>query len=141
MILSAGLTPAWQQILVFESFRYGEVNRAVEAVWCSSGKVFNCGIAAHRLGGASLTLAAVGGPPRLEINREFDRLGVPHRWVETAAATRVCTTILDRATGTITELVENGRPLTSEEIETSRRAYAEEAGRASVAVLIGSLPQ
>ena len=62
MILSAGLTPAWQQILVFDSFRYGEVNRAAQVVWCSSGKVFNAGIAAHLLGGPSLTLATVGGP-------------------------------------------------------------------------------
>ena len=27
MIFSAGLSPAWQQFLVFDSFRYGEVNR------------------------------------------------------------------------------------------------------------------
>ncbi|MCL4195358.1 MAG: hypothetical protein KJZ87_26705, partial [Thermoguttaceae bacterium] len=83
MILSAGLTPAWQQILVFDAFRYGEVNRAREAHWCASGKVFNAGIAAHHLGGASLTLALVGGPPLREVTRDFDELGVPHRWIET----------------------------------------------------------
>ena len=68
MILCAGLTPAWQQILVFESFRVGEVNRAREVIWCASGKVFNAGIAAHHLGGPSLTLATVGGPvlPQIE---------------------------------------------------------------------------
>ena len=32
MILAAGLTPAWQQILVFERFRGGEVNRARQVV-------------------------------------------------------------------------------------------------------------
>jgi len=141
VILSAGLTPAWQQILVFEGFRYGEVNRAREALWCASGKVFNAGIAAHHLGGASLTLAAVGGPPLREIDAEFARLGVPRRWVETASATRVCTTILDRMTGAMTELVENGRPLADEEIDRFRRAYAEEAAKAEAVVLIGSLPR
>ena len=30
MIVAAGLTPAWQQILVFESLELGEVNRARE---------------------------------------------------------------------------------------------------------------
>ncbi|NQU20263.1 MAG: bifunctional hydroxymethylpyrimidine kinase/phosphomethylpyrimidine kinase [Candidatus Nealsonbacteria bacterium] len=140
MILSAGLTPAWQQILVFDGFRYGEVNRAVEALWCASGKVFNAGIAAHHLGGPSLTLAAVGGPPREQIEREFDALEVPRRFVVTRSATRVCTTILDRTTGEMTELVENGRPLASAELETFRSTYAEEAARAEVAVLIGSLP-
>jgi len=141
VILSAGLTPAWQQILVFEEFRYGEVNRAREALWCASGKVFNAGIAAHHLGGESLTLATVGGPPLREIDAEFARLGVPRRWVETRAATRVCTTILDRLTGEMTELVEDGRPLSAEEIDRFRRAYAEEAAKAEAVVLIGSLPR
>jgi 1-phosphofructokinase family hexose kinase len=140
VILSAGLTPAWQQILVFDAFRYGEVNRAREAHWCASGKVFNAGIAVHRLGGPSLTLATVGGPPLELIQREFDAMGVPRRFVVTQAATRVCTTIIDRAGGKITELVENGRPLSAEELDTFRRAYAEEAARAEAVVLIGSLP-
>lgn len=140
MILSAGLSPARQQILVFDGFRYGEVNRAAEAHWCSAGKVFNAGIAAHHLGGPSLTLATVGGPPLAHIEREFQQLGIPRRFIETASATRVCTTILDRATGTMTELVENGRPLLSAELDAFRRAYAEEAAKAEAVVLIGSLP-
>lgn len=141
MILSAGLTPAWQQILVFDSFRYGEVNRAAEVLWCASGKVFNAGLAAHHLGGPSLTLAPVGGPAVPQIEAEFAALGVPYRWVRTRAATRICTTLLDRATGSITELVENGRPVTSDELDAFRQAYAEEAARADAVVLIGSLPQ
>jgi len=140
VILSAGLTPAWQQVLVFDAFRYGEVNRAAEAHWCASGKVFNAGIAAHRLGGPSQMLAPVGGAPAAQIENQMNDLGVPHRWIVTRAATRVCTTILDRSTGTITELVENGRPMLPDEIDAFRQAYAEEVGRADVAVLIGSLP-
>jgi 1-phosphofructokinase family hexose kinase len=140
VILSAGLTPAWQQILVFESFRYGHVNRAAEAIWCASGKVFNAGIAVHRLGGPSLTLATVGGPFLPQIDAEFLALGVPRRWVGTRAATRVCTTLLSRDTGAMTELVENGRPVSAEELDEFRHAYAEEAAAADVAVLMGSLP-
>lgn len=141
MILSAGLTPAWQQILVFDSFHYGEVNRARDVVWCSSGKVFNAGIGVHHLGGPSLTLAPVGGPNVPQIEAEFGSLGIPYRWIETRAATRICTTLLDRATGTITELVENGRPLTADELDAYLAAYAEQAATADVVVLIGSLPQ
>ena len=140
MILCAGLTPAWQHILVFDNFRYGEVNRARHAYWCASGKVFNAAIAAHRLGSPTLALAPVGGPLRPQIEQDFARAGVPYRWVVTAAPTRVCTTILDRAAGKITELVENGLPLRPEELDDFRQAYAEEASRAEVAVLIGSLP-
>jgi 1-phosphofructokinase family hexose kinase len=140
LILSAGLTPAWQQIMVFDGLRPGAVNRAREAVWCGSGKVLNAGLATHHLGGPSLTLAPLGGPPLAEIEREFAALGVHRRWIETAAATRVCTTLVDRAAGQITELVENGRPLSERELATYRAAYIEEAARAEVVVLTGSLP-
>jgi 1-phosphofructokinase family hexose kinase len=140
LILSAGLTPAWQQILVFDKVCWGEVNRAREAAWCGSGKVLNAGMAVHWLGGPSLTLAPLGGFPLKEIDREFAEIGVPRRWIETQAATRVCTTVLDRAFGRITELVENGRPLNESEYHAFCEAYAEEAARAEVVVLIGSLP-
>jgi len=56
------------------------------------------------------------------------------------SATRVCTTILDRATVQMTELVENGRPLSADELDAFRHAYAEEAAQADAVVLIGSLP-
>ena len=140
MILSAGLTPAWQQILSFESFRLGYVNRASKAIWCASGKVLNAGIAAHHLGGPSRTLATVGGPYLPQIEAEFDALGVPGRWVRTRAATRVCTTILSRGTEMVTELVENGRPVSPEELDEFRHAYVQEVTGADVAVLMGSLP-
>ena len=141
MILSAGLSPAWQQILVVDRFRVGEVNRAGQAVWCSSGKVLNAGIAVHCLGCPGLVLAPVGGPPLAAIDRELADLGVPRRWIVTQSATRVCTTILDGAGGTTTELVEEGRPLTAGELAAFRAGYAEEAGRAEAVVLIGSLPR
>lgn len=140
MILSAGLTPAWQQILSFESFRLGYVNRASKAIWCASGKVLNAGIAAHHLGGPSRTLATVGGPYLPQIEAEFDVLGVPGRWVRTRAATRVCTTILSRGTEMVTELVENGRAVSPEELDEFRHAYVQEVTGADVAVLMGSLP-
>ena len=140
MILAAGLTPAWQQVLVFDSFRFGEVNRAREVHWCASGKVLNAGIALHLLGGPSMTLAPLGGLNLVPIEREFKGKNIDHRWIVTQAATRVCTTIIDRGSGKITELVENGQPLTADELAEFRRAYVEEAAKAEVAILIGSLP-
>jgi tagatose 6-phosphate kinase len=139
-ILCAGVSPAWQQVMVFRAFRYGEVNRAAEVHWLAQGKVINAGIAAHHLGGANLTLAPLGGPALAAIDRELAELGMTRRWVVTQSPTRVCTTILDQATGTMTELVEESRPLAPAELDEFRRVYAEEAGRAAAVVLTGSLP-
>ena len=141
MLLSAGLTPAWQQIMIFDSLRVGAVNRAREVSWHVQGKVLNAGIAAHHLKGPNLTLAPLGGLPMQEIERQFSALGVPHRWIETRAGTRVCTTLIDRAAGATTELVENGRPLCDAELAAFHQAYVEEVAKAEAVVITGSLPE
>ena len=141
MIVAAGLTPAWQQILVFDRMRTGHVNRAKTAVWCGSGKVLNVGAALHHLGAESLTLCPVGGTTGQQIRDNFAERGIPARWLATSAPTRVCTTILDEETGTTTELVENSAPLSETELDEYVVAFSEEARAASVVVLSGSLPR
>jgi tagatose 6-phosphate kinase len=140
VILAAGLTPAWQQILVFDSLRFGEVNRAVETHWCASGKILNVGLALHSLGAPSLNLAIIGGPQGEIIDREFTALGIPHRWVRSQSPTRACTTLLDRASAVSTELVQNAEPVRAEELEEFARLYEDEVRRACMVILIGSLP-
>lgn len=140
MILSAGLTPSYQQIMVFDSWRRGAVSRARQVTWHVQGKVLNAGIAAHHLGGPSLTLSPLGGSPMHDIEREFVKLGIPHRWIETQTGTRVCTTLIDRTDGSITELVENGRPMSDVELAEFHRAFEEEAAKAEAVVIAGSLP-
>nr|VFJ67270.1 MAG: fructose-1-phosphate kinase [Candidatus Kentron sp. DK] len=140
MILSLGLTPAWQQILVFDSLQTGQVNRALDAHWCASGKVFNAGVAVHTLGGPGRVLAPAGGVAWDAMEAELRALGMEYRRIRTESATRVCTTLIDKATGAITELVEEGRPLLPEEWERFRAAAEEEMKRARAAVITGSLP-
>jgi tagatose 6-phosphate kinase len=140
MILSAGLTPAWQHVLLFDSFTPGEVNRACAAHWCASGKVLNAARALSHLGGPCKALTVVGGTAGEEIRRDFSRLGIAARWIESATPTRVCTTILDTSRHQATELVPEAGGIHAAEREQFLAAYAEEASRAAVVVLIGSLP-
>lgn len=140
MIVAAGLTPAWQQMLLLDGLRVGEVNRAREAHWCSSGKVLNVGIALHTLGGPSCTVALVGGNPGHNIDRELQGLGVPRTLVWSKSPTRCCTTILDQASGVTTELVENAGPVTPEELDAYFSAFEQAARGAELCVLSGSLP-
>jgi 1-phosphofructokinase family hexose kinase len=140
MILAAGLTPAWQQIMLFDAFTPGEVNRAREVHWCASGKVLNVGIALAHLGVDARTVALVGGPVLPSLEAEFARFQIPRRWVESSVPTRVCTTILDSQTGTTTELVENALPITPHDLTEFQNAYAVEAAHAEFVVLSGSLP-
>jgi len=67
-------------------------------------------------------------------------MGIGARWIETKAATRVCTTLLDQGRGCTTELVENGAALSTEEQAAFRDAFQEEVENAKIVILSGSLP-
>ncbi|MDA0834327.1 MAG: 1-phosphofructokinase family hexose kinase [Planctomycetota bacterium] len=140
MILAAGLSPAWQQILVMDEFHRGEVNRARQAVWCSSGKVTNVALAVHALGGALMTLTVLGGDNGEQIRREFESIGLPLRSIQCTSETRVCTTVIEERERIITEFVENARPLTPSEYTDFMCGFAEEVLQANIVVLTGSIP-
>lgn len=140
MIIAAGLSPAWQTIMRFDRIAPGEVNRAGEVHHFASGKVLNVAVALTHLGESAKAITIVGGPPRDAIDREFSALGISRHWVVTQAATRACVTLLESATGTTTELVENASPIRLQEVEEFQAVFAHDAQQASAVVLTGSLP-
>ena len=140
MILAAGLSPAWQQILVFDRFTRGEVNRAVEACACASGKVINVGIALTSLGAEARTLSVLGGRSGAMIESEMAALGVSSQWIQDPATTRTCTTIIERSTGETTELVENAAMIEARSCEAFLSALRQAATLAEWVILSGSLP-
>jgi 1-phosphofructokinase family hexose kinase len=142
VILAAGLSPAWQHVVVVDGLRPGEVNRARELHSCASGKVINVGLALHHLSGgdsaATLTITPAGGPSYDLIHDDLTRCGVPHRLIRTQSPTRICTTVLDRAAGTATELVENAHPISDDELQEFMTAFVQAARGARAVVLTGS---
>lgn len=141
MIVAAGLSPAWQQILLFDDFAVGQVNRAQSVAWCASGKVVNVAVALHHLRADCRMLTLVGGDFGAKIQIELAGFGLSARWIESLAPTRVCTTILNHSRQVTTELVENAPAISEDELEAFQRAFHEESANANVVVLSGSLPQ
>jgi tagatose 6-phosphate kinase len=140
MILAAGLTPSWQQTLLFEHFRTGQVNRAKQVRWHAAGKAVNVGIALHHLEADCLTLFPAGGPVGESLQRDLDLIGVPHQVIRTETGSRVCTTIVDQDGNQITELVANAAPVTEEILNAFTAAYRKVVKRAEMVILSGSLP-
>lgn len=140
MIVVAGLTPAWQQILRFDALCVGEVNRAREAQWCASGKVLNVGMALSCWEQEAHTICPVGGAAGLQIQEDCAAHGMNASWVTASAPTRVCTTLLDATTGETTELVENAGALSAAELAGFHALYRGVTSKANVAVFTGSLP-
>lgn len=149
MILAAGLSPAWQQIVLLQALRLGEVNRAQEVHWCASGKVGNVAIALRHLGqnvppvrrsSDTTMLTLRGGITGEALQRELVEWGIDCRWVVTAAPTRVCTTLLDLQQSITTEIVENAGAISTDELAEFRSLFGDAAGAANVIVLTGSFP-
>lgn len=139
-VVAAGLTPAWQQIVVLDELRRGAVNRAAETHACASGKVLNVAKALAALGAQQITAAPLGGLGGEQIRREWADAGLTARWTTTQTPTRVCTTVIERGSGTTTELVENAAALSADELAACLAAYLDAANGAALAVHSGSLP-
>ncbi len=140
MILVAGLSPAWQQIMRFDALCLGEVNRAREVSWCASGKAVNVAWGLHALGADVHLVSTVGGHIGRALRADVEYQGIQGHWIETNSPTRVCTTILDVAKMGITELVENAPEVAAAELKAFEDAYFAVVRRAELAVLTGSLP-
>jgi 1-phosphofructokinase family hexose kinase len=85
-------------------------------------------------------LSPAGGWTGAAMRAEFAS-SAPATWIDTARPTRVCTTILNRADATATELVENAVELSAEELRDFQTQYQSAIGNADFAVLTGSLPR
>ncbi len=141
MILTCGLSPAWQHIMVVDELLPGDVNRATEIHWCSSGKVLNAAIAVSHLGGCGHVVSVLGGPRRADIEREFESRELDTTWIESSSPTRVCTTVIDSAGGAATELVENAGELNEAEWRAFEAACRDTALPSDLVLMMGSIPR
>lgn len=141
MIVAAGLTPAWQRILVFDRVMPGEVNRAAQTVECISGKVTNTAVAARFLGGEVTAVMPLGPNVRENVKREMAGLNLGCEVVATTAPTRTCITVIERACGRVTELVEESAPLSSSELAEFADRLRGFRATAEILVFSGSLPR
>jgi tagatose 6-phosphate kinase len=137
--LCVGLTPALQELREFARFRLGEVNRAAAILRSAAGKGVNVARVLRQLGGRPLLLGFAGGDTGRFVRACLRRARVAERLTPTRAATRVCTTILDRATGTATELVEEAALPTEREWRLFFAAVERARRQAHRMVIAGAL--
>jgi tagatose 6-phosphate kinase len=141
MILCLGTTPAIARTMRFRQLTLDAVNRTADVVEYAAGKSVNAARAIKTVGGRPTCLGVLGGARGKQLRRLLDDAFVAHDFVEVTPQTRLCTTVIDDATRTATELVEESSELTAQDsmnvIESLRRQIAE--GSAGGLVLSGSL--
>lgn len=139
-ILALSLNPAWQKTLRFQSFAYGEVNRADSLLEGVGGKGTNLAKAVTRLGGDVTVAQFAGGHTGDLICARLDSLRIPHATVRVRRRTRVCTTIVDLAKRTMTELIEPSGEVTGPEAEQMRQRLIDRVASFSALAVCGTLP-
>jgi tagatose 6-phosphate kinase len=115
MILSIGTTPTLQRTMVFDRLTIDDVNRAAEVHEHASGKGLNVARVLTTLGEAASAAGFQGGRRGAALIEDLTNAQIPHDLIPTQTQTRLCTTVIDRATGHVTELVEEAPPATPAE--------------------------
>ncbi len=139
-LLVVGLNPAWQRTVRLPSLAKGEVNRALSIHEMASGKGVNAAEAVARLGGAAGLLQMAGGTTGRLLLADLERRGFAHWTVATAAATRVCTTLLAEDDQSMTELIEPSPRATSREVEELRRRLPQALADCGSLAICGTFP-
>lgn len=140
MILCIGTTPTVQRTLVFDRLTLDDVNRAVRCDDYASGKSVNVARVAKLIGGDVVELGFVGGVRGKQLRDGLTTDGIRHDFVEVSPQTRLCTTVIDRAKDTVTELVEESAAVEPAAWDKLSRKTARWMKSAKVCVLSGSLP-
>jgi tagatose 6-phosphate kinase len=139
VIICLGVTPAIQRVMSFDGLVIDEVNRAVETSESVAGKSINVAKVLAALGEEVVATGFVGGERGEALRQELDRREIRHDFVTVDARTRMCVTVMDRAAGTVTELVEESRPVEPAAYERLTGKLRTLLGGARMLVLSGTL--
>jgi 1-phosphofructokinase family hexose kinase len=120
----------------------GQIHRPRSTVAVAGGKGLNAARAASRLGGQVTAVGIVAGRSGDWIDERLAALGIDRRFARSSGETRTCISIVDHATGALTEIYERGEAVDPAAWDELERFVADELGRGDVAAitLSGSLP-
>ncbi len=140
MILTVTLNPALDRTMTAPNFQAGMRHRATDTVILPGGKGINVARSVKALGRPVIATGFVGGRKGDQIVADLNGEGVLCDFVRVAGESRISTAVVDPATGSITEINEQGPDIQRLEFDAllDKLDYL---GRAvEIAVLAGSIP-
>jgi tagatose 6-phosphate kinase len=141
-ILFVAANPSIDRLYEVERLTSGAIHRPQAVVAVPGGKGLNAARAAARLGGRVTAVGILAGRSGDWIEEALATGEVDAHWVRSAGETRTCVSILDRSTGSMTEVYEAGAPIDPADWDAFEALVTDELGRGDVGVLAlsGSLP-
>jgi tagatose 6-phosphate kinase len=125
--------------MTFDRLTLDAVNRASEVHVLPAGKSINVARVLKTIDQQPLCSGFVGGGGGKFIREHLDQLRIPHDFVILDEPTRVCVTVIDRATGNVTELVQEASAVSAAKWESLELKMRELIPRASMLILSGKL--
>jgi tagatose 6-phosphate kinase len=126
--------------MTFDHLQVDGVNRAIQVQQFPAGKSINTARVLHVLGARPMAIGFLGGHSGRFIREELDHLGLQHDFLEVGPPTRTCVTVVDRSTGTATELIEEPVPVAEGVYIALLAKLAERISHAPALILSGALP-
>jgi tagatose 6-phosphate kinase len=126
--------------MIFDRVELDKVNRAAEVIDYASGKSPNVARVLQTLGAEVLEVGFAGGDRGRFLISDLERAGIACDFVLVSSQTRLCTTVIDRAAGTATELVEESTPIEASAWSELHRKLSDLLPLARLCVFSGSLP-
>lgn len=138
-ILCIGTTPAVQRVMIFRSLALDAVNRAVTTLDGAAGKAVNVAKVLRALGERPVAIGFLGGDRGEFLRSALQTVGIELDFVNVAARTRQCVTVIDQSAGTHTELVEESRPVDPADFERLRAIIRRRIAGSPAVVMSGTI--
>ena len=142
-LVCVALNAAIDKTAVVDRLEPGAIHRPDVLAALPGGKAVNVARAATRLSLPAAVIAVVGGHAGDWFAAELAARDIPAQLVRVDGETRTCLSVLDRATGELTEFYESGVELPAAAwpaVETALEGALMGAERGALVVLAGSLP-
>ncbi len=138
-ILCIGATPAAQRVMVFPKLQLGQVNRAVTTLEGAAGKSINVAKVLKALGAEPIAAGFLGGERGKQLRQILAARAIELAFVCVSVPTRLCITVINESAGTITELVEESRPVKPGDYEKLLKIVRRNIAGCAAVVMSGSL--
>lgn len=139
MILCIGTTPAAQRVMVFGKLEQDGVNRARATLDGAAGKSINVAKVLATLGARTLATGFAGGTRGRELLESILAKGVEVEFVTVTPSTRQCISVVDESTHSVTELVEESKPVAPADYASLNALITKFIPSSQAVVMSGSL--
>jgi tagatose 6-phosphate kinase len=125
--------------MVFKKIEVDAVNRAVRTEDGIAGKSINVAKVLAALGQGVAATGFAGGERGRDLVESLVSRGIEAEFITVRAPTRQCISLLDQSAGTVTELVEESKPVTPSDFEALQGVINKRLASCEAVVMSGSL--